>query len=150
MSTSSMSLRRARLAGAALALLLLGAAASAATLTVTVEGARNRQGTVRAALFCDAAHWLQPERAARADVAALDSVTGDSVTFVYTDLSAGRYALSVFQDANGDGKLDTNPAGLPIEPYGFSRDARGRFGPPAFDDAAIDVQGDQRVTIHLR
>ena len=24
------------------------------------------------------------------------------------------------------------------ENYGFSRDARGRFGPPGFDDAAID------------
>ncbi len=150
MSTSSMPLRRAHVAGAGLALLLLGSAASAATLTVTVEGARNRQGTVRAALFRDAAHWLKPEHAARADVAALDSVAGDSVTFVYTDLTVGRYALSVFQDANGDGKLDTNPAGLPIEPYGFSRDARGRFGPPSFDDAAVDVQGDQHVTIHLR
>ncbi|AXW64758.1 hypothetical protein CJO94_17345 (plasmid) [Ralstonia solanacearum] len=145
-----MPLRGARLAGAALALLQLGATASAATLTVTVEGARSRQGTVRAALFRDAAHWLKPDDAARASVAALDSVTGDSVTFVYADLSAGRYALSVFQDANGDGKLDTNPAGLPIEPYGFSRDVRGRFGPPSFDDAAIDVQGDQHVTIHLR
>ncbi|BEU73788.1 MULTISPECIES: DUF2141 domain-containing protein [Ralstonia solanacearum species complex] len=150
MSTSSMPLRGARLAGAALALLQLGATASAATLTVTVEGARSRQGTVRAALFRDAAHWLKPDDAARASVAVLDSVTGDSVTFVYADLSAGRYALSVFQDANGDGKLDTNPAGLPIEPYGFSRDVRGRFGPPSFDDAAIDVQGDQHVTIHLR
>ncbi|AXV79968.1 hypothetical protein CJO79_17040 (plasmid) [Ralstonia solanacearum] len=145
-----MPLRGARLAGAALALLQLGATASAATLTVTVEGARSRQGTVRAALFRDAAHWLKPDDAARASVAVLDSVTGDSVTFVYADLSAGRYALSVFQDANGDGKLDTNPAGLPIEPYGFSRDVRGRFGPPSFDDAAIDVQGDQHVTIHLR
>ncbi|CAH0447149.1 DUF2141 domain-containing protein [Ralstonia syzygii] len=150
MSMSSMPLRGARLAGAALALLQLGATASAATLTVTVEGARNRQGTVRAALFRDAALWLKPDGAARASVAALDSVTGDSVTFVYADLSAGRYALSVFQDANGDGKLDTNPACLPIEPYGFSRDVRGRVGPPSFDDAAIDVQGDQHVTIHLR
>ncbi len=150
MSMPSMPLRRARLASAVLALLLLGTTASAATLTVTIEGARNRQGAVRAALFRDAEHWLKPDGAARADIAALDSVTGDSVIFVYADLSAGRYALSVFQDANGDGKLDTNPAGLPIEPYGFSRDARGRFGPPAFDDAAIDVQGDQHVTIHLR
>jgi uncharacterized protein (DUF2141 family) len=58
-------------------------------------------------------------------------------------------ALSVFHDANNDGKLGANPAGVPIEPYGFSRDARGRFGPPEFDAAAIDVQGDQRVTIHL-
>ena len=127
----------------------LAASASAATLTVVVEGAQGRQGAVRAAMFRDTAGWLKPDSAVRSDIAALDSVSGGNVTFVYADLPAGRYALSVFHDANNDGKLGTNPAGIPIEPYGFSRDARGRFGPPAFDDAAIDVQGDQRVTIHL-
>jgi len=133
----------------ALALMLAAAGASAATLTVVVEGAQGRQGAVRAAMFRDATGWLKPDAAIRADIAALDSVSGTSVTFVYPDLPAGRYALSVFHDANNDGKLGTNPAGIPVEPYGFSRDARGRFGPPAFDDAAIDVQGEQRVTIHL-
>lgn len=135
----------------ALALMLtaLAASAAAATLTVVVEGAQGRQGAARAALFRDAAGWLKPDSAIRADIAALDSVSGASVTFVYPDLPAGRYALSVFHDTNNDGKLGTNPAGIPIEPYGFSRDARGRFGPPSFDDAAIDVQGDQRVTIHM-
>jgi len=135
--------------GAALVLMAAAASASAGTLTVVVEGAQGRQGAVRVAMFRDAAGWLKPDAAIRADIAALDSVSGTSVTFVYPDLPAGRYALSIFHDVNNDGKLGTNPAGIPIEPYGFSRDARGRFGPPAFDDAAIDVQGDQRVTIHL-
>ena len=135
----------------ALALMLatLAASVSAATLTVVVEGAQGRQGAVRAALFRDAAGWLKPDSAIRADIAALDSVSGASVTFVYPDLPAGRYALSVFHDTNNDGKLGTNPAGIPVEPYGFSRDAKGRFGAPSFDDAAIDVHADQRVTIHL-
>ena len=128
-------------AGATLVLMLAAAGASAATLTVVVEGAQGRQGAVRAAMFRDTA--------VRADIAVLDSVSGNSVTFVYPDLPAGRYALSVFHDVNNDGKLGTNPAGIPVEPYGFSRDAKGRFGAPSFDDAAIDVQADQRVTIHL-
>ncbi len=136
-------------AGAALLLMLAAAGASAATLTVVVEGAQGRQGAVRAAMFRDAAGWLKPDTAVRADIAVLDSVSGNSVTFVYPDLPAGRYALSVFHDVNNDGKLGTNLAGIPVEPYGFSRDAKGRFGAPSFDDAAIDVQADQRVTIHL-
>lgn len=135
--------------GTALALLLAAAGASAATLTVVIEGAQSRQGAMRAAMFRDATGWLKPDTAIRADIAALDSVSGASVTFVYPDLPPGRYALSVFHDTNNDGKLGTNPAGIPVEPYGFSRDARGRFGPPSFDDAAVDVQGDQRLTIHL-
>ena len=134
---------------AVLMLIAAAASASAVTLTVVVEGAQGRQGAVRAAMFRDAAGWLKPDLAIRADIAALDSVSGTSVIFVYPDLPAGRYALSVFHDANNDGKLSANPAGIPIEPYGFSRDAKGRFGAPSFDDAAIDVQADQRVTIHL-
>ena len=37
------------------------------------------------------------------------------------------------------GQLSSNMMGLPIEPYGLSRDARGNFGSPAFSDAALDV-----------
>ncbi|NKF15304.1 hypothetical protein, partial [Rhizobium phaseoli] len=64
----------------ALALMLatLAASVSAATLTVVVEGAQGRQGAVRAALFRDAAGWLKPDSAIRADIAALDSVSGAS------------------------------------------------------------------------
>ena len=52
-------------------------------------------------------------------------------------------------DKNANGKLDSNIVGIPTEPYGASRDARGRMGPPAFEDAAVDVQGDTALTIHL-
>ena len=29
--------------------------------------------------------------------------------------------------------------GIPKEGYGFSNDAKGRMGPPSFDDAAVEV-----------
>jgi uncharacterized protein (DUF2141 family) len=51
----------------------------------------------------------------------------------------------VYQDENANGQLDRNFIGIPKENYGFSRDAAGKFGPPGFDDAAIDV-GDE-VTV---
>ena len=47
--------------------------------------------------------------------------------------------------------LDRNLIGIPSENYGFSRDARGKFGPPDFTDAAIDVRDEtMAVTIKLR
>ena len=49
---------------------------------------------------------------------------------------------------NGNEKLDTNLVGIPSEPYGFSRNARGRFGPPSFDDLAIEV-GDDDLSIDI-
>ncbi|HZF83169.1 MAG TPA: DUF2141 domain-containing protein, partial [Burkholderiaceae bacterium] len=51
---------------------------------------------------------------------------------------------------NGNEKVDTNVVGMPTERTGFSRDARGRMGPAAFDDAVIDVQGDMTTAITLR
>jgi len=64
-------------------------------------------------------------------------------------LADGRYAIAVFQDLDGDGELGSNLIGMPIEPYGFSRDARGKFGPPDFDDAALSLSGKQRLNIRL-
>ena len=53
---------------------------------------------------------------------------------VIFDFPSGTWA---FWD--GDGDLTLWPIGLPKEAYGFSRDARGRFGPPSFDAAAFDL-----------
>ena len=57
--------------------------------------------------------------------------------------------MSVINDKNTNGELDSNIVGTPTEPYGAIRHARGRMGPPAFEDAAVDVQGDTALTIHL-
>jgi uncharacterized protein (DUF2141 family) len=74
-----------------------------------------------------------------------------AVTVTFRDLPPGRYAVAVFHDVDGDGALDTGALGLPAEPYGFSRNARGRFGPPDFDRAAFDLgDGAVEVRIELR
>jgi uncharacterized protein (DUF2141 family) len=46
-------------------------------------------------------------------------------------------AIAVFQDIDGDGKLTKSQLGIPSEPYGFSNNARGMFGPPSFKQAAF-------------
>ena len=57
----------------------------------------------------------------------------------------------MFADENGNGKLDTNPVGLPIERYGFSNDAKGNRGAPDFETAALSVESsDLQTVIHLR
>jgi uncharacterized protein (DUF2141 family) len=66
------------------------------------------------------------------------------------DLPPGRYAVAAYVDNNRNGKQDKNFLGVPKEDYGFSNEARGRFGPPDFAEAAFDI-GDNAVskTIHL-
>lgn len=133
----------ALVSGAALGL-AAAAPAQAYDLTVEVLSARSAQGTVDGALYAADSRWLQePLQGERQPAAA-------KVVLVYRNLPAGQYALSVFHDENGNGKLDTNIAGIPTERYGFSRDARGRMGAPAFADAAVELRGDMTITVHLR
>lgn len=60
---------------------------------------------------------------------------------VFADLPPGRYAIAAYHDADDDGRLTTWAMGLPREAYGFSNNARGRFGPPSFESAAFSLGG---------
>lgn len=55
------------------------------------------------------------------------------------DLPAGEYAVSVFLDENGNGKLDTNVIGIPRERFGFSNNPRILTGAPSYRDCAVRV-----------
>ena len=111
--------------------LLSGAAAShAADLSVRVDGARGVQGAIRVAVFDSADRFLKrPLQTASA--AAGEGAT----TLQIKDLAPGQYAVAVYHDANGNGKLDQNMMGIPVEAAGFSNDAQGNMGPPAFEAA---------------
>lgn len=121
-----------------------GSAARAYDLTVEVHNARSDKGTVDGALYADAASWMKHSLQGERQPAAGKTV------LVYRNLQPGTYALSLFHDENGNGKLDSNVVGIPTERYGFSRDARGHMSAPSFADAAVDLRGDMAITVNLR
>jgi len=128
-------------------LTLTGASAQAARLEITVQGMTQPQGHVVVAVYDQAAVWLKgkPLKATRIAVSA-----EGSVTHVFDDLPEdAEVALTAFHDTNGNGRLDTNPMGMPVEPYGFSNDAMGQFGPPKFEAARIKVTGTVKATLSL-
>jgi uncharacterized protein (DUF2141 family) len=127
----------ARLAGL---LLLSGAAgASAATVEVHVSKVAAGKGMVRVAV-CDRERFLKQ----CAYTASMPARGGDNVIAV-PDVPKGTWAVLAYQDANENGELDRNLLGIPKENYGFSRDAASKFGPPGFDDAAIEVKDEVTV-----
>lgn len=65
-------------------------------------------------------------------------------------LPPGTYAISLFQDENGNGKLDTATFGIPTEKYGFSKDAAGVMGPPSYAETCFTFLKDMTLVIHLR
>lgn len=73
-----------------------------------------------------------------------------SVSGVFKDVPDGVYAISVMHDFNNNRELDKNAFGIPQEGFGFSNDAMGRFGPPAFKKAAFEVPKQKEITIKMR
>jgi uncharacterized protein (DUF2141 family) len=68
-------------------------------------------------------------------------VTATEMTVTLEHVPPGRYIAVGSHDANGNDELDTGFFGIPLEAYGFSRDARGLFGPPDFSAGAFDFDG---------
>lgn len=111
--------------------------ASASDLTVTVEGIADAKGSIMLGLFDEATY-----KGDGAVNGATLKVDGDSVTAVFEGLQPGEYAVRLYHDLNDDGEMNTNPFGMPTEPYAFSNDARGRFGPAKWDAAKFTVEAD--------
>jgi uncharacterized protein (DUF2141 family) len=122
--------------------LLFSLNASAATVEVRVSGV-NAGGKVNVAV-CDKARFLK-QCAYSASAPAQQGET----TVLVKGVPAGTWAVLAYQDENSNDQLDRNLIGIPKEPYGFSRDARSKFGPPGFEDAAIEV-GDAPVVANVR
>ena len=60
-------------------------------------------------------------------------------TAVPIALDAGDYAIALYHDRNGNGKLDSNLLGIPTEPYGFSGSAGQQMGPATWEQAKFSV-----------
>lgn len=69
-----------------------------------------------------------------------------SETFI---LPAGEYAVSIYHDINGNGKMDKNIFGAPSEPYGFSKNFKPTFRAPKFDEVKINLNTDRKINISL-
>ena len=120
---------------AAFGLVLAATAGRAAELTVAVTGVRDGENTVRIVLYADA-DTFRHERNAK-QILSLPAAAG-TVSGVFHDLPAGRYAVVAYHDANGNGKLDMILGMFPDEGWGLSNDPTV-IGPPRFDDSAVEL-----------
>ena len=135
---------RTILSGALLLCLASASSASAATIDVRVAGV-TAKGKVNVAV-CDKERFLKQ----CAYSTTVPAQAGEMQVQV-KGVPPGTWAVVAYQDENANGALDTNFLGIPKEPYGFSRDARSKFGPPGFEDAAIEVREETTAaTLRLR
>ena len=130
---------------ATLGTLIAATPLSAATLQVTVEGITVQEGELRLALYDSEEGWKgkAPPRAGR--LGKPDG--GNALQFSFDELPAGRYALRVMHDENGNGKLDTNMLGMPKEGYGASNNPKVMRA-PHFDEAAFEI-GEEDLAVSI-
>ncbi|MGM9479819.1 DUF2141 domain-containing protein [Roseateles sp. NT4] len=142
-------MKKQALATAALSA-LLPLCSHAADVTLEVEGldtTRLQGATLMVAVFTEPASWLrQPQSGHRFS---LDTAAGGKLSVVLKDLPEGPLAISLFQDANANGRLDMNAMGIPVEPFGFSNNAAGNFGPPKFEQAVVTPVAGAPVKVKL-
>ncbi|GFO55858.1 hypothetical protein GMSM_28650 [Geomonas sp. Red276] len=113
-------------------------AAHAETLKVRIVGLKDSAGQVEVMVWKDAAGFPTDARTtvARKRV----RVSGQVAEVTIGTLPRGVYAVAAYQDLNGNGEMDRSIFGWPVEPVGASRGARGRMGPPRFQDAAFELK----------
>lgn len=114
--------------------LLFSATSHAADLQIEITDVKSSTGNLMIAVYDSAASFLKQP------VKGIQAMAQSGQTSVQVkDLPAGDYAIVVFHDANANGKLDRNPAGMPIEDYAFGNNAIGDMGPPSFLAAKISL-----------
>jgi len=127
-----------------------GGVSSAASdrLTVRLSGLRNDDGQAGCMVFTSSAGF--PASTTKAFKMQCAKIKGKTSSCAFDGLKAGTYAVVSMHDENGNGKMDSNLLGIPLEGWGTTRDSRGTFG-PNFKDASFTYGGSNesvKVLIH--
>jgi uncharacterized protein (DUF2141 family) len=127
------------------------------SLTVKVNGATPGKGQAILSLFASSADYLK--QAAISNIKPVDN--NGQVVFRLEHLDAGTYALSIVYDEDSNGRLNTGFLGIPTELdrlfilrmngplVGFSNNAKGLFGPPAYEKASFTLSAPTTMNIML-
>lgn len=128
--------------------ILASTSALAADIEVVVRGVKHDQGAVKTALYSDPATFRKEDKALA--VQGQPAKVGEMV-FTFSGVAPGRYAVVVYHDENGNGKMDRFLGMIPTEGYGLSNNPEVS-GPPQFEPSAFDARDGEvaRSIIDLR
>lgn len=131
------------------ALLLGGVAPAGQDVSVVVSGLRSDRGMVLACLTSNPALFPDCKKDPEARKLEVRAAHGP-VMLDFGKVPPGTYAFALVHDENANGRFDTTLM-IPREGFGFSRDAKVRFGPPRFAAAAFAVGSEPvRQTVRVR
>jgi uncharacterized protein (DUF2141 family) len=122
--------------------------AGGVNVTIVIAGLRSTRGNILACLTAKPAAFPECEKDKQALSLTVPARNGP--VLVFRHVPPGAYAVSLFHDENGNGRMDKT-FGIPREGYGFSRDAPVKMAPPHFAAAQFGVAtADVTQTITVR
>lgn len=110
------------------------------TIAVVVENINTNEGKILFSLYTkDTFMRSAPNYTASAEI-----VNG-TAKVVFENIPEGTYAITCFHDRNGNGKMDFEPNGMPLEKYGVSTNTINPYGPPNWNDVKFENKGEPLV-----
>ena len=113
------------------------------SLTVVIANVNNRSGKLYVGLANSKASF-DGESSQRKMI---DVPASGEITTVFEGLPSGRYAVRLFQDLNGNQKMDFSGQ-MPTEPFGFSNVAM-LMGPPDFDQSSLELKENKSIRVSV-
>jgi uncharacterized protein (DUF2141 family) len=113
-------------------------------LTVVAKNIKSNTGSIMIALVDNESDF--PDAKVTPLKTKIPAKKGE-VLFLFKGIKSGKYAVAVYQDLNGNEKLDTNFFGIPSEPFGVS--GSPKFGKPKFGDCALEINQSTKVEVNL-
>ena len=121
--------------------------AESKNLIINITGFKTNQGVARIALVDSKQNYDNDKNLRQKIIPVKDK----KAQYIVKNLEFGKYAVKVFHDENSNGKLDTAIFGIPTEAYGFSNNARGKFGAPDYSKVVFEFNTqDQEIFIKVK
>lgn len=114
-------------------------------LEVKLSGLKNASGRVCLSLFSGPKGFPSGGKGSNLVTSRCVDLADRSSQVMFTNVPLGTYAIAVIHDSNRDGRLNTNPFGVPNEGFGFSNNPPLQFGPAKFSDSQVFVSGTTTV-----
>lgn len=112
-------------------------------LTVVLSAVNKRSGKLYVGLANNAETFEKEPLKNRV----IDVPASGQILVTFDSLAAGQYAVRIYQDLNGNKKIDFSGM-MPTEPFGFSN-VTMVMGPPEFGQCAFDLTEDKRISVSM-
>ena len=137
----------AKLIGFGIALLLLFfKPATSAQLTVRITDITNVKGHVMIGIFNNESDYPVDGKQFRKIYLKVEAT---ELSYTFTDMPLGDYAICVYHDENDDKICNLNLFGAPTEEYGFSNNVRPFLSCPSFKQTKFSLSGNQTISIKI-